>query len=191
MATRSAFVQVDGGADGVGKLVSVDKAHAEIEYFESPSGPKVHRVLVNAARVREVELSSQTRIFWFDTERQTWRTGRVDGGLISAAALKTNEDHYHVRFPNGVDARVPVSELYLRWARPIEDPTDYLAARITDTPFFFDGRSHIVRYLAEQRAANGPIRWPASEHCRDRHRRPSSCMRGAADDDAPSPCRPK
>ena len=94
----------------------------------------------------EVELSPQTRIFWFDRPRQSWRAGRVDGGLISAAALKTNEDHYHVRFPNGIEARVPVSEVYLRWARPIEDPTDYLAARC---------RRHAVLFRRSEPDASG------------------------------------
>jgi ATP-dependent helicase HepA len=50
-----------------------------------------------------------------------------------------------------------VSRLYVRWAHPIEDPTDYLANRLTDTPFFFDGRTRIVRYLSEQRAAFGGL----------------------------------
>jgi hypothetical protein len=61
------------------------------------------------------------------------------------------------RFPNGQEARLPISQLYVRWANPIEDPTDYLADRVTDTPFFFDGRSRIVRYLSEQRAAFGGL----------------------------------
>jgi ATP-dependent helicase HepA len=157
MGPQGTFVQIEGATDGIGKFVDADALQAEIEYFESPAGPRLHRIKVTIASVRVVELPSQTRIFWFDSDCHTWRAGRVDGGLISAEALRTSEDHYHVRFPNDQEARIPVSQLYVRWSRPIEDPTDYLAARITDTPFFFDGRSQIVRHIAAQRAAFGGL----------------------------------
>ena len=39
MTIRSAFVQVDGGTDGVGKLVSADKTHADVEYLSRQAGP--------------------------------------------------------------------------------------------------------------------------------------------------------
>jgi ATP-dependent helicase HepA len=162
METRRVFVQVEGGGDGVGKLVDIVGKRAEIEYFESPAGPTLKRVQVPLGSLRELELAPQTRAFWFDPERQAWRAGRVNGGPLSAQALKATEDHYAVRFPNGHDALVPISELYVRWSHPIEDPTDYLAARITDTPLFFDGRSQIVRYLATQRAAFGGLSGLAS-----------------------------
>lgn len=157
MSRTGVFVQVESSADGVGKLVEARGADAEVEYFVSPAQHRVHRVRVPAAKVREVELSPQTRVFWHDIERSGWRAGRVDGGLVRGEALRSAEDHYHVRFPNGQEGRVPVSRLYVRWAHPIEDPTDYLADRVTDTPFFFDGRSHIVRYLSDQRAAFGGL----------------------------------
>lgn len=149
----ASFVQVVDRPDGIGKLVEFDQTWAEIEYFKSPVGPSLERTRVPFKSVRAVELPPQTRIFWFDSVRHSWLAGRVDGGLVKAQALHASEDHYHVRFPNGQHARVPVSQLYTRWAHPIEDPTDYLAARITDTPFFFDGRSRIVRHLSAQRAA--------------------------------------
>ena len=128
MPTRCTFVQVGHGPDGVGKLLNCDRKQAEIEYFESPVGPRLRHVHVPVGSVREVELSLQTRVFWFDKDPHAWRVGRVDGGVISAAALKADEDHYPVRFPNRQDARIPISQLFVRWAHPIEDPTDYLAA---------------------------------------------------------------
>lgn len=157
MSYHGAFAQLHSGPDGIGKLVDVDAHQAVIEYFESPAGPRLHRVQVPLASVHEVELPSQTRIFWFDQASHTLRAGRVDGGLISAQALRASEDHYHVRFPNNQEERLPISQLFVRWSRPIEDPTDYLAARITNTPFFFDGRVQIVRYIAAQRAAFGGL----------------------------------
>lgn len=151
------FVLVDDGSDGFGKLVRLSDGLAEIEYFVSPAGPVTHRVSVPEANVRKVELPSQTRVFWYDAEDSAWRIGRVDGGLVSAQALRANEDHYHVRFPNRQDGRIPCSQLYTRWAHPIEDPADHLAARITESPLFYDGRRLIVQHLASQRAAFGGL----------------------------------
>jgi ATP-dependent helicase HepA len=157
MSRTGGFVQVEAGADGIGKAIELRGKKAVVEYFVSPVGPRLQHVTVPIGSVQGVELSPQTRVFWFDADRAAWKVGRVDGGLVSAEALRSIEDHYHVTFPNGQEARVPVSQLYVRWAHPIEDPTDYLADRVTDTPFFFDGRSRIVRYLSEQRAAFGGL----------------------------------
>jgi ATP-dependent helicase HepA len=162
MGMACAFVEVEDRTDGIGKLIDVDATWAEVEYFKSPAGPCLERIRVPVKSVRAVELSPQTRIFWLDSARHAWIAGRVDGGLIRAQALLATEDHYHVRFPNGQEARIPISQLYTRWAHPIEDPTDYLAARITDTPFFFDGRSRIVRHISAQRAAYGGLTGLAS-----------------------------
>jgi ATP-dependent helicase HepA len=112
--------------------------------------------------VEPIELSAETRVFCQDKRSLTWWAGRILSGPISAEALRSSEDHYSVGFPNGIDALVPTSNIYVRWAHPIEDPTDYLAARITDTPFFFDGRTQIVRYLANQRASFGGLTGLAS-----------------------------
>lgn len=162
MAGPCTFVLVEQNADGIGKLVDSTNGMAEVEYFISPAGPRVRKVQVPTSRVRVVELSPQTRVFWFNPEGSAWRAGRVDGGLVSAQAMRAAEDHYHVRFPNGQEDRVPISSLYVRWAHPVEDPTDYVAGRITDTPFFFDGRCRIVRYLSGQRAAFGGLTGLAS-----------------------------
>lgn len=162
MGIPCAFVKVDGRLDGIGKLIDLEANWAVVEYFISPAGPSLERVRVPARTVHPIELSAQTRIFWFDRSRNNWLAGRVDGGLVSARAIQAAEDHYHVRFPNGQQARIPVSQIYTRWAHPIADPTDYLAARITDTPFWFDARSKIVRHISAQRAAFGGLTGLAS-----------------------------
>lgn len=162
MISEKAFVRVGLGADGIGKLVDIRGNEAEIEYFESPVGPTLHRIVAAASTVRRVELSPQTRVFWQDRTTSAWHVGRVDGGLVAAAAIHADEDHYHVRFPNQQDGRVPLSRLYVRWNHPIEDPTDYLAHRILETPFFFDGRSAIVRHISGQRNSFGGLTGLAS-----------------------------
>jgi ATP-dependent helicase HepA len=161
MSTRCVFVRDTRAKDGIGKLVDLDGNQGEIEYFESPAGPQVRRVRAPLSALTEVELSSQTRVFLFDAVSQAWRAGRADG-VIDARALNATEDHYHVRLPNGQKERIPISQLYVRCSRPIEDPTHYLAARVTDTPFFFDGRSQVVSYLTKQRADFGGLTGLAS-----------------------------
>ncbi len=159
---RGEFVEVVGQNDGIGKVVEVDGNHVDVDYFVSPAGPRLERRRARVEEVRPVELAPQTRVYWLDEQHAAWRAGRVDGGLIDGAALGAREAHYHVRFPNDLEARIPQSRLYVRWAHPIDDPTDYLAARITDTPFFFDGRAQIVRYFAGERAAFGGLAGLAS-----------------------------
>lgn len=155
-------MRVGPGADGIGKLVEIRGDQAEIEYFESPVGPKMRRIVAPSSSVQSVELPAQTRVFWQDLKTSAWHVGRVDGGLVAAAAIRATEDHYHVRFPNQQDTRVPISRLYVRWNHPIEEPTDYLAHRILETPFFFDGRSAIVRHISEQRNSFGGLTGLAS-----------------------------
>jgi ATP-dependent helicase HepA len=161
MSADETFAVVSQSADGIGKLKGFAGGQAEIEFFDSPSGPRLIYRHVPSDRVERVELSPQTRVFALDSATGKWKAGRV-GGLISAEALRRTEDHYLVHFPNGIDQHIPISDLFVRWGHAIEDPTEYLAAKITGTPFFFEGRSRIVRHLATQRAAFGGMTGLAS-----------------------------
>jgi len=156
------FVHVKGSRDGVGKVVRLDGTRADVEYFVSPAATEQRRCTVSVSELVAVELSPQTRVYWLDEKHAAWRAGRVDGGLVSAQALRAREDHYHVRFPNGLDARLPESALHVRWSHPIEEPTDYLAARITDTPFYLEGRQRVLQLIADERAAFGDLSGAAS-----------------------------
>jgi ATP-dependent helicase HepA len=150
------FVREKRGCNGVGKLLAVGRGTSEVEYFDSPDGPKLRRVSVPTSSLFTVELPTQTRVFIFDPHAQAWRVGRADG-LIDKRALGTDEDHYSVRLPNGGRPRVPISDLFVRSAAAIDNATDYLASRLNETPYFFDGRRRIVRHLARQRAAFGGL----------------------------------
>lgn len=153
MGAKRTFVTIKDNADGIGKLIAAEAEYAEVEFFDSPSGPRLVNVRVRLSSVERVTLSRQTRIFMFEPDSGIWRAGRIDELITDEHS--GNEEHYSVKFPNRVSERVPVSRLFVRWSRPIDDPTEYLAARITDTPFFFEGRSRIVRHFAKQRAAFG------------------------------------
>jgi ATP-dependent helicase HepA len=163
MGAECTFVVTIGqGAGNIAKLVDATGNFGVIEYFDSPSGPRLETIRVPIKELRQIELATQTRVFRLDPLSGVWSIGRVDGGLVSGKALGKSEDHYHVRFPNGRDERVPISQLFVRRASPVEDPTEYLASMITDTPFFFDGRSRIVRHLADQRRLFGGLTGLAS-----------------------------
>lgn len=150
------FVRDKQGLQGVGKLLSVKGGMAEVEYFDSPDGPQLRRVTVDTASLMTIELPTHSRVFLFDEGNQAWRVGRADG-LIDKRALGTSEDHYHVRLPNGAATRAGISDLFIRSAAAIDNATDYLAARLNETPYFFDGRRRVVRHLARQRAAFGGL----------------------------------
>lgn len=162
MAECTFVVTIGRGAEGIAKLVDITSGIGVIEFFDSPSGPRLETNRVPLTELRRIELATQTRVFRLDPATGGWSVGRVDGGLVSGEALGKREDHYHVRFPNGHDERVPISQLFVRRNSPVEDPTEYLAAMITDTPFFFDGRSRIVRHLANQRRLFGGLTGLAS-----------------------------
>jgi ATP-dependent helicase HepA len=150
------FVRDKHGLQGVGKLLSVGGGMSEVEYFDSPDGPKLRHVSVPTSSLITIELPTHSRVFLFDEDAQVWRVGRADG-LIDKRALGTDEDHYHVRLPNGASTRAAISDLFVRSAAAIDNAADYLAARLNETPYFFDGRRQIVRHLARQRAAFGGL----------------------------------
>ncbi len=138
------FVRSISNALGVGKLVAQKGKKATIEYFDSPAEAKRHREVVDAETVFGVALDEQTRVHFLDPETELWHPGR---------ALVPIGDNYLVAFPNGRKDEVPREHLFVRWDRPIEDPTAHLAARLNETPFFHESRSAFVRAHVEQRAA--------------------------------------
>ena len=58
-----------------------------------------------------------------------------------------------MRFPNGDEKLLATRDLFVRWNRPIEDPTPFLAHWFNDTPSFADARSGYVEAMVTQRAA--------------------------------------
>lgn len=128
---------------GIGKLESLSGRTARITFFD---GPTTDPVVVEVSRT-DVELATlpeQTRAYWQDPRSGAWRVGRVAADA---------EERILVRFPNKEDQLLSVDELNVRWRKPIEDPTSYLAHGINETPIFADGRSGFVRAIIGQRAA--------------------------------------
>ncbi|OHV85442.1 hypothetical protein LCM4579_01245 [Ensifer sp. LCM 4579] len=115
-----------------------------MEYFDSPtSEPVVHEI--ESELVEGVTLAEQTRIYHFDEVAGAWEFGRL---------LDDHGDSQLVQFPNGKAKHLKMEAIFVRWARPIEDPTLFLANRINESPRFSDGRSAFVRSQTRQRAAS-------------------------------------
>lgn len=143
MLGRFVRSQAVGAPLGLGKLLAVDGDEAQVEYFDSPTSvPLVFSQPLSALQLAIP--SAQTRIYWLDRVAGVWRMGRVIDG---------DDAHLAVRFPNGDERLLPIGDLFIRWDRPIADPSSYLAHWIVETPHFSDGRSGFVRALIRQRAA--------------------------------------
>ena len=139
---------------GVGRLLERGREEALVEYFVSPAVAEqpVHSVPV--VSLMPAELHEQTRCYYYEPEALAWLAGRLQGSTpISAAAAGETEDGYVVRFPNSQDRAVPKSALRVRWSLPIEEPTDHLAARVNETPFWHPSRRRFVTAVVRQRAA--------------------------------------
>ncbi|MVA26558.1 protein DpdE [Agrobacterium vitis] len=128
---------------GIGKLIDRRGQTALVEYFDSPNS-ETHVHSMDVELVAPVALPEQTRIYYFSKATAAWEIGRV---------LDDQGEFLYVKFPNGIDRRLRPLEAFVRWAKPISDPTAFLAARINETPRFSAGRSGFVRSLVSQRGA--------------------------------------
>ena len=128
---------------GIGKVASVDGEWVTVEYFDSPTSDDHPTRTVPIEVIRPTELHQETRVYFQHPATGHWYVGR--------ALIKT-EHQYRVQFPNRKVGECPESALYVRWDRPIEDPTDHLAQRVNETPYFHDGRAPFRSSLVEQRA---------------------------------------
>lgn len=129
---------------GIGKLLSRIGSACVVEYFDAPmSEPLVKECL--STELGSVAIPPQTRVYAFDNTSGSWEIGRV---------LDDHGDTQLVKFPNGKTLHLPISSVFVRWDRPIDDPSCFLAAGISETPRFADGRGPFVRSLLQQRSAS-------------------------------------
>ena len=140
------FVKTTENDLGIGKVHSVEDDWVTIEYFDSPTSDRFPTRIVPASVVGRTKLHQETRVYFQHPESLDWFIGR--------ALVKTPEG-YRIQFPNRQVGELPERALYVRWNLPIEDPTDHLAHKVNETPYFHDGRSPFMKSLIDQRAACG------------------------------------
>src|SRR5262249_22529023 len=98
---------------GWGKIGAVDGPQVRVDYFESPALPVAESIWVAQDSVKISPLPRQTRVYW--EEAGHWYAGRVIGGDAEYGyAVQKPNLYYH--------QRVPSAELWVRWARPVDDP---------------------------------------------------------------------
>jgi ATP-dependent helicase HepA len=128
---------------GLGKLVGRNGPLCEVEYFDAPMAEPTTRQCL-ASELGSVSLPAQTRAYAFDTVTGAWEIGRI---------LDDHGETQLVKFPNGKTLHLPITRVFVRWDRSIEDPTSFLGAGISETPRFADGRGPFVRTLLQQRSS--------------------------------------
>jgi len=142
------FVISSENSLGIGKLEEIEGNSALIAYFDSPGREHYRVASVPKHSLSPVDLPWQTRVYHYDEERDSWITGRIVG--------PKNDIGYLVQFPNRDHREVPEAELFTRYARPIEDPTHNLAARLTES-FYQSKRQPFLRAYVEQRSVCGGL----------------------------------
>ena len=130
---------------GIGKLLSRDEERVEIEYFDSPTSMERHAVIVGVKDVRRVRLDSETRVYFLDSTSGFWRSGRV--------ADHMEDNICHISMPNQQLVSLHEKDVYTRWNCPIDDPSEHLAARLTETTYFHGPRAALLAEIARQRSA--------------------------------------
>src|SRR5262249_2971547 len=110
------FVRSTANDLGIGKLAEAEEGgHALIHYFPSPLQP-LHQARVPIDSLELVILDRQTRAYFRAPASGRWRAGRV---------LNPDGWGYFVAFPNKQLLPVASEPLFVRWDRPIDDPTGY------------------------------------------------------------------
>jgi ATP-dependent helicase HepA len=131
---------------GIGKILEISAATADLEYFRSIGETRLIET-VPYYSLKRVRLERHTRCYFRSEDEEFWQIGRVD-------TWHQDDLWYEVHLPNKGFRYVTEADIYVRYDRPISDPTDVLVAKGHETPFFHDRRSAFVRCLIEQRAVS-------------------------------------
>jgi len=128
---------------GLAKIVDSEGKKSVIEYFDSPEKPRFTRTVANSLIVRKI-LGHNSRVYYNHPQTNQWLVGRV---------LQDYSDRLEVRFVSRNDVVLDYEHLFVRWKRPISDPTDFLANLITETPQYACARSLFLDSYIKQRGA--------------------------------------
>lgn len=128
---------------GVGKQIDRSGDVCTIAYFDAPTEDPI-KVELLAHQIEPVTIPEQTRVYYLNLAIGAWEIGRL---------LDDHGDTQLVQFPNKSTRLLSVVDIFVRWAKPIIDPTPFLANHINESPRFSDGRSAFTRSQISQRAA--------------------------------------
>ncbi|HEX8237739.1 MAG TPA: protein DpdE [Abditibacteriaceae bacterium] len=147
------FVTVKSSALGTGKLVSVGKGSAIVEWFVSVARhcekPFLQEFPLD--EVSRIGVSPQTRCYVSDADGTNWRMGRVRGAFHSGEEQTGVMCEVHIG--GGGACYVPEERVYARCYASPADPMETLIHRVQETPFFYERRASFFATLIAQRAA--------------------------------------
>lgn len=133
---------------GIGKVLSLDQDSCTIEYFDTPNSKERETLIRPKNTVVRKRLEPNTRIYYFHNISEEWLVGRV---------LQDNDDGVEVRFSDQQDKFLNYESLFVRCKKPIEDPVDFLANVITETPQYTESRRSFLNSYIQQRSATHGI----------------------------------
>ena len=140
--TPYTFVIADNDL-GIGKCIEVSEQHATVEYFDTVADTEMRTVPID--KLTAVRLTNQTRCYIYDLDVEQWAMGRI---------RRLRGGDRIIELPDQEVTNVDNQHLYVRWARPVKDPTETLQQKSQETVFFRNQRLPFVRALVEQRAAS-------------------------------------
>jgi len=143
------FVRSTENDLGTGKVLDAAGNTVTVEYFDSPTDDERETRNVGRASVAPVRLGNNTRVYFFDRER-----GRMVPGRVTGLSHTTQPPDYLIRTSAKEKLRISETKLLARWRRPIKDPADLLAGRLSGDPAAHECRSRFVASMVEQRAAS-------------------------------------
>lgn len=133
---------------GIGKLLNYYQDFCTIEYFDTPNAKKRETIILPKKIVSRKRLEPNTRIYYFHNVSEEWLVGRV---------LQDNDDGVEVRFSDKQDLSLNYDSLFVRCKKPIQDPVDFLANVITETPQYTEARRSFLKSYIQQRSATHGI----------------------------------
>jgi ATP-dependent helicase HepA len=120
-----------------------------LEYFDHPgqSAEERHREDVPRTALKRYELVPEARVFWEAAGQvPAWRSGRVRSVAPDEQVEVSGygDDHgFHDH-----------ADLYVRWDRPLRDPTGLARVGLFESPYNFGLRTPVLRSVLAQRAAS-------------------------------------
>jgi ATP-dependent helicase HepA len=133
---------------GIGKVLSFEQESCTIEYFDTPNSKERKTLTRPKNTVVRKRLEPNTRIYYFHNTSEEWLVGRV---------LQDNDDGVEVRFSDKRDLSLSYESLFVRCKKPIEDPVDFLANVITETPQYTESRRYFLNSYIRQRSVTHGI----------------------------------
>lgn len=134
--------------DGLGKLVSTG-AECTVEYFDSPADDGIVRCQIPKSAILPKRLGRNVRVYVYRELENAWRVGRVQ---------EDDGSGLYVRFSHKDDQYVDYADAFVRWKRAIQNPAEFLARFVTETPQYAEARSTFLQSYTQQRGAASGIK---------------------------------